>query len=653
MKSATSALRILASLVFFVTVLLPQGPTLQALATPPATQTTQAQPGAGDWPMYGHDPSRTNYNPDENLLNAGNVDKLVARWTSPDLGYNGQATSSAPSVANGKVYVGSSNPTGDNYYAFDAVTGEPVWSADLGYKDDCFSVGIGSTAAISGTMLVVGGGDDAYYGIDANTGKTLWRDPLGAGESGYPWESPVLANGRAYLGVASGCDNPSVRGEVRAVDVTTGSHVVSRFFVPEGKAGAGIWNSPSLTPDGSTLVVATGEDYQDYDGPYNRAIVSLDPVSLAVRSASKEGDTGGDMDFGTSPVVFHDSQGRTLVGAGHKNGTYYVYDLDNIPAGPVWSRPTGVRIGMMPAYDPTFGNGGTLFILSNSARLYAVDPATGNNRWPDVETNGRGNMAIANGLIFLNDNGVLRILDERDGHTLRVIIPEHQGSSNSGVAVSHGFVYWLSGPYLNAWSLPADSEPAPSATPLVRPPGRGSHIFNETGKIVSGIFLDYWQQHGGVAQQGYPITGLLSEKSDLDGKTYTVQYFERSVLEYHPENRAPYNVLLSQLGTFQYRKKYPQGAQGQHPNTAEGSVLFPQTGKRLGGKFLDYWQQHGGVLQQGYPISDEFVETSDLNGKPYLVQYFERAVFELHLENQPPFDVLLSQLGAIRFRSTH
>ena len=39
------------------------------------------------------------------------------------------------------------------------------------------------------------------------------------------------------------------------------------------------------------------------------------------------------------------------------------------------------------------------------------------------------------------------------------------------------------------------------------------------------------------------------------------------------------------------------------------------------------------------------LETSDLNGKPYTVQYFERAVFEMHPENQPPNDVLLSQLG--------
>ncbi|MEO8288276.1 MAG: erythromycin esterase family protein [Chloroflexota bacterium] len=150
-------------------------------------------------------------------------------------------------------------------------------------------------------------------------------------------------------------------------------------------------------------------------------------------------------------------------------------------------------------------------------------------------------------------------------------------------------------------------------------------------------------------QQGYPISDEVQEVSRTDGKTYTVQYFERAEFEFHPENQAPYNVLISLLGQSSYREKYPQGAPNQAPNTQANSVLFPQTGRRLGGKFLKYWQEHGGLMQQGYPISDEFQEKSELNGKTYTVQYFERAVFEAHLENQPPYDILLAQLGALRY----
>jgi alpha/beta superfamily hydrolase len=172
--------------------------------------------------------------------------------------------------------------------------------------------------------------------------------------------------------------------------------------------------------------------------------------------------------------------------------------------------------------------------------------------------------------------------------------------------------------------------------------------FEETGQEVCYDFLQYWIDHGGLAQQGYPITGRIQERSETDGKTYLVQYFERAVFELHPDNEPPNNVLLSLLGTFRYNDRYPGGAPGQEPNTTSGSVLFKETGKRVGGEYLAYWQQHGGLAQQGLPISDEFQEKSDLDGKTYRVQYFERAVFEYHPENKAPYDVLLSQLGTIR-----
>ncbi|MEO8288662.1 MAG: alpha/beta hydrolase [Chloroflexota bacterium] len=172
--------------------------------------------------------------------------------------------------------------------------------------------------------------------------------------------------------------------------------------------------------------------------------------------------------------------------------------------------------------------------------------------------------------------------------------------------------------------------------------------FEETGQEVCYDFLQYWLDHGKLAQQGYPITGRIQERSETDGQVYLVQYFERAVFELHPENEAPNNVLLSLLGTFRYKEKYPDGAPGQEPNNTPGSVLYNETGKRVGGVFFDYWQKNGGLAQQGLPISDEFTEKSDIDGQSYRVQYFERAVFELHPENEPPYNVLLSQLGTIR-----
>lgn len=97
--------------------------------------------------------------------------------------------------------------------------------------------------------------------------------------------------------------------------------------------------------------------------------------------------------------------------------------------------------------------------------------------------------------------------------------------------------------------------------------------FKETGHTLCGKFLTYWQQHGSLAQQGFPISEPFNEKSDLNGQSYLVQYFERAVFEMHPENPAPNDVLLSQLGTFQARSKY--GNPPKFPGAPEPTPVPP------------------------------------------------------------------------------
>ena len=77
----------------------------------------------------------------------------------------------------------------------------------------------------------------------------------------------------------------------------------------------------------------------------------------------------------------------------------------------------------------------------------------------------------------------------------------------------------------------------------------------------------------------------------------------------------------------------------QDPNV----TYFAQTGHTLRGAFRDYWNAHGGLAQFGYPITEQFAEGSGITS--YIVQYFERNRFELHPENQPPYNVLLGLLG--------
>ncbi len=179
--------------------------------------------------------------------------------------------------------------------------------------------------------------------------------------------------------------------------------------------------------------------------------------------------------------------------------------------------------------------------------------------------------------------------------------------------------------------------------------------FAETGFCVGGprgLFLAYWQGGGltdaappvsfqaSLAQFGYPISAEFQERLE-DGQVYTVQYFERVRMEYHPENDHPgdvrYAVLLGQFGRHFHPADPPTAPQ-------RGATYFAVTGHSISPDILAYWQAHGGLEQFGYPISAEFAEQLG-DGQTYTAQYFERARFERHPENDPPYNILLGQFG--------
>src|SRR5947199_90787 len=97
--------------------------------------------------------------------------------------------------------------------------------------------------------------------------------------------------------------------------------------------------------------------------------------------------------------------------------------------------------------------------------------------------------------------------------------------------------------------------------PVPDPQQPGVQYFPATGHTLRGAFLAYWDTHGGLFVHGYPLTEPFPEQSPTDGRIYTVQYFERSRFELHPENAGtPYEVLLGLLGTQLAQKQgYPYG----------------------------------------------------------------------------------------------
>jgi hypothetical protein len=186
--------------------------------------------------------------------------------------------------------------------------------------------------------------------------------------------------------------------------------------------------------------------------------------------------------------------------------------------------------------------------------------------------------------------------------------------------------------------------------------------FAETGYCIEGRFAAYWQQNGGLPVFGFPIGPAQQEVNRETGQSYLTQWFERNRFELHPENRAPYDVLLGRLGDDLLRRQgIDWQAQPREAGPQAGCLWFAQTGHNVcdqagGLGFKSYWQSHGlrderldsygrSLALFGLPLTEARVELNAADGQPYLTQWFERGRFEWHPEQTDAYKVLLGLLG--------
>jgi hypothetical protein len=179
--------------------------------------------------------------------------------------------------------------------------------------------------------------------------------------------------------------------------------------------------------------------------------------------------------------------------------------------------------------------------------------------------------------------------------------------------------------------------------------------FDETGFCIAGRIREYWEQHGGLPVFGYPVTPQREEM--VEGQPFQVQWFERNRMELHPENAPPYDVLLGRLGDDCLAQQQRDWVHFAKAAPQDGCLFFAETGHTICGDILAAWQANGleldgqpGISVEesqalfGLPVSQPQREQLE-DGNEYVVQWFERARFELHPENQPPHHVLLGLLG--------
>jgi hypothetical protein len=183
--------------------------------------------------------------------------------------------------------------------------------------------------------------------------------------------------------------------------------------------------------------------------------------------------------------------------------------------------------------------------------------------------------------------------------------------------------------------------PAAQAAPTAATPA-GFAYFPETGHNIGPQLKPFFDAHGGVENFGFPLTELILGSNGLQ-----VQYFERARFEYYPTRPAAQRIELTLVGALA-----AAGRENEEPflwrvgSDSPDRTFFPESGHTLGGAFGWVWQSRGGVAVFGYPISEEFMEVSPVDGQTYLVQYFQRARFEYHPELQgQPGEVQLAPLG--------
>jgi glucose/arabinose dehydrogenase len=189
-----------------------------------------------------------------------------------------------------------------------------------------------------------------------------------------------------------------------------------------------------------------------------------------------------------------------------------------------------------------------------------------------------------------------------------------------------------------------------------------NRCFPETDQCVGGRFLSYWDGNGGLPVFGLPIAQQRMERSPEGG--FDTQWFERERFEAHPENSAPYDVLLGRLGDELLRRQGRDWRSFPKGQPTDGCQFFETTGHTVCEPFLSYWREHGlefdgqgGTSHEeslalfGLPLSQPAMETNS-SGDTVLTQWFERARFEYHPNKPDPYKVLLGRLGAEAFDPT-
>jgi polyvinyl alcohol dehydrogenase (cytochrome) len=382
-----------------------------------------ADPSAGpSWNGWSAERGNTRFTATKNGgMTAADVPNLKLKWA---FGFpNGDTAFGQPTIAGGRVYVGSDI---GYVYSLDAATGCVYWSfhAKSGVRT------APSVAAVKGTgatKYAVYFGDQRAnaYAVDAATGDQIWTQNLSDHYTARITGAPSVYAGRVYVPIAATEEAFSAapsypcctfRGSVVALDAATGHQVWRTYVIPEkpqpvrknsagvqlmAPAGGAVWNSPTIDPKQHALYVGTGDAFTEPAAKNSDAVVAIDLQTgnilwsfqavkddswmvgcVPVPSDNCPKDLGVDYDFGSSPVLVIGPNGGRLLLATPKSGDVIALDPDRKGA-VVW------RLNVSEKPAPNNGEiafGGSTdskrtYLALEDGKFVAVDLATGKRSW--------------------------------------------------------------------------------------------------------------------------------------------------------------------------------------------------------------------------------------------------------------------------------
>jgi hypothetical protein len=160
-----------------------------------------------------------------------------------------------------------------------------------------------------------------------------------------------------------------------------------------------------------------------------------------------------------------------------------------------------------------------------------------------------------------------------------------------------------------------------------------------TGYVVSGPWLDFFRSHGDIDYIGNPRSPVVADPLDAG---QCIQYFQRVVLEWHPQNPAEYRIQRRLLATEMSKN---EAAPPETAAKANGNDywFFPLGDRGLGHAvsnyaadgswigFKSYFDVHGREDAFGYPMEAP-AKLRGEDGVERWTQRFQAAVFEYHAE---------------------